>query len=106
MITVRVPSPASGAYTTRYRSVSPEGLFEPPGRPSPRDLRVHQHRPVAGPGQPARHGREVVRPPDGRRRAAEAAADRGQVGGRERDGAERMPGRPEMVDLRAVGFVV
>ena len=81
-------------------------LPEPPGPVCRADLGVDHQRPVPRSGQPGAHRVQVSQRADGQARAAEAARDLGEVGGREPDGAQRMPVRAEMMHLGPVRLVV
>src|SRR5262249_62143089 len=70
------------------------------------DLGVDQQGTIARSVEPRLGGGEVVHPGDGYGVAAEAARDRGDVGGREAHRRQVEPVRPEVVDLGAVGVGV
>jgi hypothetical protein len=82
----------------------PERLREPPRPAVVGDLRVDHQRLAAWTREPFAHREEVFGRPDRHPRAAEAAADRGEVGVGEPDRVQ--VGVAEVVDLRAVRRVV
>src|SRR4051812_23008420 len=97
------PASSPGRAAVKAGSV-PERLREPPGTAVVGDLRVDHQRFAAGTREPLAHREQVLGGPDRHPRAAEAAADRGEVGVGEADrGHVRVA---EVVDLRAVGGVV
>src|SRR6266511_4941701 len=87
-------------------SVSAERLLQPPRPAVGHHLGVDEQRGAPRAGQPLGGTVEVGDGPYVDRRAAEAAADRGDVGRREGDGVQRVAVRAEVVHLGAVGIVV
>src|SRR5690349_10021377 len=100
------PVASMGSACPTAPSVPAEGFLEPPGAAVAGHLGVDDQRGGTRPGQPVPDRGQVVRAAHGQGVAAEAAADRGDVGGREPDRAERVPVRAEVVHLGAVGLVV